>query len=65
MSQPEELECVSAKRCSSAHLGDKSDEFFEMLRLLIGINFEYLADAIVMIPLLKELFLVGDRVSFD
>ena len=65
MSQPEELECVPAKSCSSAHLGDKSDELFEMLCLLIGINFEYLADAIVMIPLLKELFLVGGGVSFN
>lgn len=46
------------------HLRYERDEFPEMLRLLVRIEFEYLEDAVVMVPLLKKLFLVCDGVSF-
>ena len=47
------------------YLRDEGYQFPVMFSLFIGINFEYLANAVVMIPLLQELFLVRYRVSFD
>lgn len=36
-----------------------------MLSLLIGVYFEDLANTVVMVPLLKKLFLIGNRVPLD
>ena len=36
-----------------------------MLRILVRVNLEDLADAVVVIPLLEKLFFVGRWVTFD
>ena len=47
------------------YLRDEGYQFPVMFSLFIGINFEYLANAVVMIPLLQELFSVGDWIPFN
>lgn len=45
------------------HLGDERDELTKMARLFLGIEMKNLANGVVVIPLLEELFLVRFRVS--
>lgn len=47
------------------YLRDEGYQLPVVFSLLIGINFEYLANAVVMIPLLQKLFSVGDWITFD
>jgi hypothetical protein len=49
---------------SDPHLSYERNEFPEMLRLLVGIEFKNLQDAVVVVPLLEELFFVRNRVTF-
>lgn len=48
-----------------AHLGNESDKLPEVLCLLVRVNVKDLTDAVVVVPLLEELFLVCRRVSLD
>ena len=36
-----------------------------MLRVLVRVDLEDLADAVILVPLLEELLFVGRRVTFD
>lgn len=47
------------------YLSNKSDQLPEMGSLLVRVRLEYLTDAIKMVPLLEEFFLVCWWVSFD
>ena len=48
-----------------AHLCDESDKFSKMLGFLVRVDVKYLSNAVVMIPLLQEFFLVCWRISLD
>jgi hypothetical protein len=47
------------------HLRYEGYQFLIMLGLFIGIYFEDLANTVIMVPLLKELFFIRNRVSLD
>jgi len=47
------------------HLGDKCDQFPEILGLLVWICFEDFINALIMCPLLEEFLLVSSRISLD
>ena len=51
-------------RTFSPYLRYERYEFPEMLGLFVGIEFENLQDAIVVVPLLEKLFFVCDGVTF-
>jgi hypothetical protein len=44
-------------------VGDECDELPEHLSVFFRVNIEYLPDAVVVIPLLEKLFLVGDWIA--
>ena len=49
----------------SPHLGYERNQLPEVLGLLVRIDLKYLTDAVIVIPLLKELFLVSCRVPLN
>lgn len=64
---PSAFDAVSAnaKRRVETHLSNKRDELSEMGRLLVRIDLENLADAVIMVPLLKKLLFVACWVPLD
>lgn len=64
---PSAFDAVSAnaKRRVETHLSDERDKLSEMGRLLVRIDLENLADAVIMVPLLKKLLFVACWVPLD
>jgi len=53
------------RNTNATHLGDKHDQFPQVLGLLVWICFKDLVNALIMCPLLEKLLLVSSRVSLD
>lgn len=54
-------------RCiaSNTRLGNERYKLSKVLSLFVGINLEYVANTVVVIPLLEKLFFVCRWISFD
>lgn len=47
------------------YLRDERNQFPKMLRILVRVDLKYLADAVVVVPLLQKLLLVRRWVTLD
>lgn len=57
--------CFTEDDNAESYLSNERHQLSEMLSLLIWISLEDLANAVIVVPLLKKFFLVRDRVAFD
>lgn len=53
------------ENASCIYLRDERDQLPEVLRILVRVDLEYLADAVKMVPLLQELLLVRCGIALD
>lgn len=60
-----ELEDPRVYCAFETHLSNKGHQLSKVLGLLVWVQVEYLSDAVVVIPLLQELFLISSRIPFD
>lgn len=54
---------METQEVTITYLGYKRDQFSEMLGLFIWVDLKDLTDAVIMIPLLNEFFLVSSWIS--
>ena len=62
---PSSIVCDELHLHYATYLRDERDQFPKMLSILVRVDLEDLANAVVVIPLLEKLFFVGRWVTFN